>query len=435
MKKSEKISSNIKILFVLLSLTIITFNVKAQVTDPSEYFELDEDKKVYSEIIEDLKKGDALFEEAGNAGSTSKEYKLLKKASKIHDIAYRKQYDLLASSAHEYAQKSEGIKKRKIRELNYIASEKFGAAVSLRRAAVMSERSEAIELYRKAHKYDKETQYTQLNAFGVYFDKDDYELSDDDPYTIAAIENRKEYSEKDFSESKFKIVEKQEDYLPSGVGNGLNEDGTFFDFSNSNTKYSVQIASAKRTIAIKYLTKRYPGLEEIREEYVGGLYRYTFGEYNTYKKATQEKEECNVKGAFVVAYNGDRRLKHITYVLMPEQDQLFYDSGSLASNNTSGKSNNTSGKSNNTKIVNNSTQNPIGAEYRVQIGVSRLPAYDSQLRKMNPTSLPVKVCKSSNYYKYTIGSFETYREAKNFKNANGLNKSFIVRYKNGRETR
>lgn len=75
----------------------------------------------------------------------------------------------------------------------------------------------------------------------------------------------------------------------------------------------------------------------------------------------------------------------------------------------------------------------VGTEYRIQIGTSILPAVKSQTDRLNPTDLNVKTYKSKVYYKYTIGSFKNFQEAKNFKNAYGLSKMYIVEYKNGKE--
>ena len=74
-------------------------------------------------------------------------------------------------------------------------------------------------------------------------------------------------------------------------------------------------------------------------------------------------------------------------------------------------------------------------EFRIQIGTSILPANQEQLKRLNSTNLPVSTYKSNIYYKYTIGSFKDFQEAKNFKNAYGLTKVYITEYKNGKEVK
>lgn len=90
----------------------------------------------------------------------------------------------------------------------------------------------------------------------------------------------------------------------------------------------------------------------------------------------------------------------------------------------------------NTNNYNNSVDNvnsSFGTEYRIQIGVSILSASKSQIERLNKTSLDVKTYKSKVYYKYTIGNFVSYDEAKQFKNSNGLTKNYITEYKDGKE--
>lgn len=83
----------------------------------------------------------------------------------------------------------------------------------------------------------------------------------------------------------------------------------------------------------------------------------------------------------------------------------------------------------------NSNYSTTGTEYRIQIGVSILPATESQIKRLNSTDLEVKTYKSKVYYKYTIGQFASYQEAKSYKNAYGLAKTYITEYKNGKEVK
>jgi hypothetical protein len=75
----------------------------------------------------------------------------------------------------------------------------------------------------------------------------------------------------------------------------------------------------------------------------------------------------------------------------------------------------------------------LGHEFRIQIGTSILPANDWQLKQINPTNMEVNTFKSKIYYKYTVGSFPSFQEAKNYKNAYGLKATYIVEYNKGVE--
>jgi hypothetical protein len=76
-----------------------------------------------------------------------------------------------------------------------------------------------------------------------------------------------------------------------------------------------------------------------------------------------------------------------------------------------------------------------GHEFRIQIGISILPANDWQLKQINKTDFEVKTYKSKIYYKYTVGSFVSFQEAKNYKNAYGLKDTYIVEYNDGKEVK
>lgn len=119
------------------------------------------------------------------------------------------------------------------------------------------------------------------------------------------------------------------------------------------------------------------------------------------------------------------------------QTKQVKDSTSNISENTydDNNYNNTSSVINNSEISENDnvSTSSIGTEFRIQIGTSILPASKSQIDRLNSTDLSVNVYKSKVYYKYTIGSFASYHEAKSYKNAYGLQKTYITEYKNGKE--
>ncbi len=90
---------------------------------------------------------------------------------------------------------------------------------------------------------------------------------------------------------------------------------------------------------------------------------------------------------------------------------------------------------NNNYQTNTSVYNTPEHDFRIQIGTSILPANEMQLRRLNKTDKPVNTYKSRIYYKYTVGSFSEFQEAKNFKNAYGLSNVYIVEYKKGKEVK
>jgi len=90
---------------------------------------------------------------------------------------------------------------------------------------------------------------------------------------------------------------------------------------------------------------------------------------------------------------------------------------------------------NNNYQTNTNVYNTPEHNFRIQIGTSILPANVMQLRRLNKTDKPVNTYKSRIYYKYTVGSFSEFQEAKNFKNAYGLSNVYIVEYKKGKQVK
>ncbi|NOZ35952.1 MAG: hypothetical protein GXO80_11715 [Chlorobi bacterium] len=107
-------------------------------------------------------------------------------------------------------------------------------------------------------------------------------------------------------------------------------------------------------------------------------------------------------------------------------------SGNLANANSS-TNYNTSRNNNNYSLTDSGRGK--AHEFKIQIGTSILPASSAQIKQLNKTDLPVDVYKSKVYYKYTVGNFSDFQEAKNFKNAYGLSDTYIVEYKNGKQVK
>jgi len=177
--------------------------------------------------------------------------------------------------------------------------------------------------------------------------------------------------------------------------------------------FKIQVAASAKPLSVNELKRIYPGDVMFNNEKSGPWYRYLINEYNTYAEAITDKRKMNIKGSFVVAYRSGERIKNIKEVAEPI-GQYGNESSSMGSNSTSSNS---------------------GIEYRLQIGTSALPTSDRDIAKLNSTAEPVKVYKSVTYYKYTICSFATEKEALEYKKANSLGKYIIVKYSGGKEVK
>lgn len=431
--------NTIKTIIITLITVLLSAMLKpiaAQSFNVKKHLNNTEHRERFDAIQEDIKAADETFSQA-NSESGNRAYRGHRRASKTYDINYRSLYLLLSPYLDEFKEKADEDKRKKIRILNYTASDKLGMAITQRRLAADADKSQAVGLYKKAHQYDKEAQNALFKAFAVYYDEIDMDIPEDDPYTIAALEKRKDYNKKDFKEINYEISkpEDEEKYKALAYKNP-----TAIESADSKHTYSVQIASAVEPEDISYLRKRYPNAGEIREEITNAqgdpfIYKYTYGNFNSYRKASQAADKSGVKGAFVVAYNKKRRLAHISDVLLPEEQQTYITEKIDAistGHDTNEQPDNQQKTETEHKIKTDKKQ---GTEYRVQIGTSRLPATREQIDKMNKTNLPVKTNRSENLYKYSVGSFKSYEAAKSFIKSHNLAKAFVVKYQDGRQVK
>jgi hypothetical protein len=73
--------------------------------------------------------------------------------------------------------------------------------------------------------------------------------------------------------------------------------------ANTSVTYKVQIcADKKKWTTANLKSKIYAGTETVAERYADGYYKYSIGEFKTYKEAKTLKTKSGVKGAFVVCF-------------------------------------------------------------------------------------------------------------------------------------
>jgi len=102
-------------------------------------------------------------------------------------------------------------------------------------------------------------------------------------------------------------------------------------------------------------------------------------------------------------------------------------------NNQANNNNNNNTDNNNLANNNNSANNSIfpGVLYKVQVGASRKPMPAYELKKRYPGGMKVIEIQHEGWYKYLIGTYNTYAEAKNIKDGCGTADAWIVTEKNG----
>ena len=84
-----------------------------------------------------------------------------------------------------------------------------------------------------------------------------------------------------------------------------------------NLVFRIQIAASVEPLDLNTLRKIYPTATNITNEKDGIWYKYSIGNYPTYKEAWQAQKEMKVKGSFIVAYRKGERIKNIREVAQP----------------------------------------------------------------------------------------------------------------------
>ncbi len=93
-------------------------------------------------------------------------------------------------------------------------------------------------------------------------------------------------------EQVFKKVPKEERKVPEG----------------GFVAYRVQIAAHTAPIDNDYIRTFYTGQDSVREVREGNWFKYQIGEFESFEEANQLRKQCRVPRAFVVAYQGDKKL-------------------------------------------------------------------------------------------------------------------------------
>lgn len=373
-----------------------------------------------------LQEAELLFSEAQKL-QLSSEYKSAEKrhsqSSKLFIEGYRNIYFAYRDNIKNFSeQEKDSSKQSTMQKLQELSSNYMRESITYRKDADFAdEDSTKCRFFALAHESEKQALACQEKSLAVYFSMSEYRYKAGD----SKFKYKTDDETNGFDESFFAINPDSEQYSNfaenagdtssydnntavnnaynnnsnnnNGNNNNNNTNGNS-NYTGQNNYYRVQIASSTKVLSNADLRKIYNGPNDIVSEKYKGTYKYLTGKYENYEQALSAKNASGVNSSFIVEYRNGTRVE-------------LNNGNTYVAGNSSG----------------------AGEEYRIQIGVSRIPAYREQLKKLNPTNLPVQTYKSVHFYKYTIGNFSSYSEAVNFRNANGLADTFVVKYKNGSE--
>ncbi|MCK5168732.1 MAG: hypothetical protein KAQ75_02545 [Bacteroidales bacterium] len=171
--------------------------------------------------------------------------------------------------------------------------------------------------------------------------------------------------------------------------------------------FKVQIAADTKTLSSENLHKIYSGYEKIQRYEEDGWYKYSVGEFKTFAEANEFRKTCGVNGAFIISFQGDKKVN----VLAATKMMRCYDP----------------------KIISDWPSNNNQVVFRIQISASNNEMSINQIKNIYCVEPNVYVIEENGWFKYSIGSFKKYQNALQIKEKSGVAGAFIVAYKNGKK--
>ncbi|MBN2347948.1 MAG: hypothetical protein JXJ22_03870 [Bacteroidales bacterium] len=168
--------------------------------------------------------------------------------------------------------------------------------------------------------------------------------------------------------------------------------------------YRVQLAADKTKLSQGMLQKLYYGNKNIEMINEGGWFKYSVGNFDTYKDADVFRKNAGLKEAFIVAYRKGTRF--IPGIAAIEKEQVTAESITQ-------------------------TILPQELSFYVQIAASRLPLRKETLYAFYKGDYPVEVMVEDGWYKYRIGTFCLYSNAVKVRNITPVRGIFIIAYEQG----
>jgi len=162
--------------------------------------------------------------------------------------------------------------------------------------------------------------------------------------------------------------------------------------------FRVQVAADDKPLSERKLRKRYNGKRIVNKVFEEGWYRYSIGDFVSLNMAREVKNETEVKDAFISVYQNNRKISD-------KDVKKILDRGLTGDN----------------KLF-----------YTIQISAKQELLNEEEVRSSYSGTENITIRKIGDWYKYSVGHFETYEEATRFKNSIQVKGAFTVAYIEGR---
>jgi hypothetical protein len=159
--------------------------------------------------------------------------------------------------------------------------------------------------------------------------------------------------------------------------------------------YRVQIAACRIPLEPESIDNIYEGNQKILELHEENWYKYALGEFSTYNAAKQLKEQLNIPGAFIIAYLNGKRIQ-------------------VLRNASVG-----------TEYLSERGEN---IHYKVQIAAAKVSLNAKYLKNIYSGSKNIEETYEEGWYKYSISSGSSLKDAKAFIQNENIPGAFIISY-------
>lgn len=192
--------------------------------------------------------------------------------------------------------------------------------------------------------------------------------------------------------------------VPLSVARGVKTTGK--TSSEESVVFKVQIAADTRSLSSEDLHKIYSGYENIQKYEEDGWSKYSVGEFKSFEEANKFRVNCGVKGAFVIAFKGDKKINVLEAKRMSDCFEPQIIENWLDDNNV---------------------------YFKVQIAASANKMSIEQLKHICCTEQNIYLIKEDDWFKYSIGNYTDYLDAVKLKDNIKVSGAFIVAYGNGKK--
>lgn len=245
--------------------------------------------------------------------SGGKKKKALKSATKTKATAYEK----LVAGQNKYAEANKLVytlykknlktlkenhddeeKISQIEELENEANTYFAQATSARNKAKKQEEDEQIySIAVEAEQLETDAISIQIQAYSIYYGW----FEPDEGETVDVVIDEIKTDAEIIAETKNQNIDTTKKVVKEAV-----------------IVFRIQIAASAVPLSMTKLRQIYPSDEQIFSDIDGEWYKYLVGNYKSYEDAYNAKKKMGVKGAFIVAYKDNVRVKSISEVCSPQ---------------------------------------------------------------------------------------------------------------------